>query len=82
METRQIGANTMTNLLLGLILSANLIGHDNALSFGLGVIISFTIVVLYLLQTVRMKAKTKKCEKCAEVVLKEASMCKHCHSEV
>jgi hypothetical protein len=71
----------MTNLLLGLILSANLMGHDNAISFGLGIMLGITVIVLYMLQAVRMKAKTKKCNKCAEVILKGASTCKHCHSD-
>lgn len=71
----------MTNLLLGLILAASLVGHDSPTFIGLGIMIAIVVIGLYVLQTVVMKVKTKKCEKCAEVVLKEASICKYCHSE-
>ncbi len=71
----------MANLLLGLILAANLMGHENPMSFGLGIMVSILVVSFYVLQTIKTKVKSKKCEKCAELILKDALVCKHCHSE-
>lgn len=71
----------MTNLLLGSIIAANLMGHENPVSFGLGIMMSILVISFYVLQTIKTKIKTEKCKKCAEIVLKEALVCKHCHSE-